>query len=396
MPQERTAMPRPVAGVQCFPFDSGAVLFSEPVQELHLVNSTAAFIWRCLQNGMNQTELVAAVCTELGLNEHEAEQFVHSAIDDWILRRLVGVAPMPSAPTQRIAADGMLNKVHVDAGRFATENVYAVADSVILVRFTCPAQARIVSSNLSHLKSPDLVPTMCIDVISNDSGIQILRNGAVWAHCRRADQLVPKIEGLMGSIAAEATGVFLQIHAGVVGDAKGCVLLPGASGSGKSTLTAALVSRGLFYFSDELALLEDGTFRVVACPLALCVKRSGTGIVAEFFPEIRRAPIHQREDGAAVSYLIPGLRQLPLRMQAQDVRLIIFPSYTGERPASISRLSAGAALSRLLANCLAVSCPLTVPRVQGLIHWFEQIPSHQLFYATASEAAAEVFEVLRA
>ena len=42
-------------------------------------------------------------------------------------------------------------------------------------------------------------------------------------------------------------------------------LLPAAAGSGKSSLTAALVHSGLGYYSDEVALIEPGTFLVCPC-----------------------------------------------------------------------------------------------------------------------------------
>ena len=52
----------------------------------------------------------------------------------------------------------------------------------------------------------------------------------------------------------------ISMHAAAIGNKSGCVLLPGVSGSGKSTLTAALVSKGHAYFSDDLVVLYALTY----------------------------------------------------------------------------------------------------------------------------------------
>lgn len=65
------------------------------------------------------------------------------------------------------------------------------------------------------------------------------------------------------------------VHAGVVADADGVVLLPGRSMAGKSTLTRALVEAGARYWSDEFALV-DAEGRVHAYPRAMTM-RTPTG-----------------------------------------------------------------------------------------------------------------------
>jgi hypothetical protein len=63
----------------------------------------------------------------------------------------------------------------------------------------------------------------------------------------------------LNAIAAESTAHVL-VHAGcMAGPDSGAVLLVGGSGAGKSTLTAACVTAGLTYLSDELAAVERRT-----------------------------------------------------------------------------------------------------------------------------------------
>lgn len=104
----------------------------------------------------------------------------------------------------------------------------------------------------------------------------VLAEGADGLDLRDGDRLVrsgiaPVVAAAtvvwhLNAIAAEGTGHVL-LHAGCVADeAGGAVLLPGRSGAGKSTLTAACVTAGLAYLSDELAALDPSTGRMVPYP----------------------------------------------------------------------------------------------------------------------------------
>jgi len=71
----------------------------------------------------------------------------------------------------------------------------------------------------------------------------------------------------LNTIAAASTR-HLAVHAGVVGRG-GAVLLPGRSGAGKTTLTAACITAGMHYLSDELALVDLGCGKVLPYPKPL-------------------------------------------------------------------------------------------------------------------------------
>jgi hypothetical protein len=77
----------------------------------------------------------------------------------------------------------------------------------------------------------------------------------------------------LNALATESTAHVL-LHAGcVAGPRGGAVLLVGGSGAGKSTLTAAAVTAGLTYLSDELAAVERRTGRLTPYPKPLGLGR---------------------------------------------------------------------------------------------------------------------------
>lgn len=72
-------------------------------------------------------------------------------------------------------------------------------------------------------------------------------------------------------VRASARTGRLLLHAGAVASDHRAVLLPAASGSGKSMLTAALVSSGLRYLTDDVAAIEATTGMVLPYPKPIAV-----------------------------------------------------------------------------------------------------------------------------
>jgi hypothetical protein len=84
------------------------------------------------------------------------------------------------------------------------------------------------------------------------------------------------IEWLLWDInrsVAAASNEHLLLHAGAVQANSHAVLFPAPSGAGKSTLVAGLVHHGLWYLSDELIALQEGTPVVLPYPKPLTLKR---------------------------------------------------------------------------------------------------------------------------
>src|SRR5262249_2787627 len=142
----------------------------------------------------------------------------------------------------------------------------------------------------------------------------------------------------------------LDLHAGVVGKEGRCILLPAAAGSGKSSLTAALTHSGFGYYSDEVALVERGSFQVPPVPLAVCVKETGWDLMSRYFPEISSLPIHQRDDRKIVRYVPP--RAATVQKSPALVSHIFFPLYRKDQPTQLEPLSRVAAFARLMDQCL--------------------------------------------
>ena len=197
----------------------------------------------------------------------------------------------------------------------------------------------------------------------------VYRDREFFADCGGISELAPIVKSLVWVTVVRDHEFFLNIHAGVIGDRSKCILLPAPPGSGKSTLTASLVHAGFEYFSDEVALLEEGSFDVFPVPLAICVKASGIDAVADRFPGLRGLECTQRGDGKRVVYMPPPPESRPASDEPRPVAALVFPRYTSGAPASLVPLSKFDALKHLMDECMVVASPLDAAKVEALVEW---------------------------
>jgi hypothetical protein len=274
------------------------------------------------------------------------------------------------------------------------EHHYLLLSSCLQVRFSSVAQARMVHPILVHLETPECNGAIVVDVIATTQGIAVYRDRELFSGCGAIDQLAPIVKSLVWQTALRDHPFLLDLHAGVIGNGTACVIFPAAPGSGKSTLTASLVHAGFEYFSDEVALLRESTFEVYPMPLAICVKTTGVEALADRFPELRGLAIHRRGDGKDVIYLPPPRTSLPATSDSRPVAAIVFPRYAAGAPTHFSALAKVDSIKRVMDECLVVTPPLDVVKVDALVRWIEKTPCYSLSYGSNAEAVEVVRSML--
>jgi hypothetical protein len=134
------------------------------------------------------------------------------------------------------------------------------------------------------------------------------------------------------------------VHAGAVGDHRGCALVAGASGSGKTTVALAGLSHGLLYIADDYLLL-DTAGEPTACSIYGVAKLDAghERRFPELAADVRRPPAAEAEQKAVldVARLMPDSMRKSL-----PVRAVIVPRVCGGR-SQLRRVSAGAAMLAL-------------------------------------------------
>lgn len=389
---------KPAAGMHLFYLEGAGILFSEATQELHLLNTTAAVIWSLLEEGHDAHATSAALQRMYGLDAEHSEQFVAAALAEWGEKRFLG-GPLPApdaGPTASAATTQRTQPPWRQTG-VLEERHYRILSSRFCLRFSSDAQARIVHPVVEHLEvrgtSPD---ETVVDILETADRLIVYRDREFFADCGGVAELAPIVKSLVWVTAVQDHRFFLNIHAGVIGDQSRCILLPAPPGSGKSTLTASLVHAGFEYFSDEVALLEEGSFDVFPVPLAICVKASGIDALADRFPGLRGLPVHQRGDGKRVVYMPPPPESRPASDEPRPVVALVFPRYTLGTTASLVPLPKFDALKLLMDECMVVSTPLDAAKVEALVEWISRTSCHRLSYGSTADAVAAIRSVFPA
>ncbi len=128
----------------------------------------------------------------------------------------------------------------------------------------------------------------------------------------------------------------LVLHAGAV-SLGGCgLLLPGPSGAGKSTLTAALVSGGFAYLSDEAAAIDPDSLEIEPYPKPLSLAGASLALLGHPAPP-GDAGWHKQV--VACSYLRSGAVGRPV-----PPRLLVFPSYQPGETSTLTPMSRAEAM----------------------------------------------------
>jgi hypothetical protein len=161
-----------------------------------------------------------------------------------------------------------------------------------------------------------------------------------------ASRILPRLTVDLNRRAVDSTAEHIVLHAGVVGDGAGAVLLVGPSGSGKSTMVATAARNGRPYGGDEHAAIrfDDQLVDPVPKPLAL---KTGS---ARLFEE------HRSNEPAGGDFFGEQLLLAPpdlaggILVGPQPVSLIVLPTHEPHAAVSIEQLRPASALMALREN----------------------------------------------
>lgn len=179
----------------------------------------------------------------------------------------------------------------------------------------------------------------------------IVANGEEAFTVRRRTRILPHVEAAVNLLIARYLPGYLQIHASVMSRDGLAAVFPGRPTVGKTTLAAALLARGWKYLSDEFALIDPVTRRVVPYPKALSVKSGSFDMLARLGLPIFESPMHRRRLKGWVRPLDPYRVRPDAVGRPCRVGLIIFPEHgAGDAPA-IEPLSRAEAVFELAHSC---------------------------------------------
>jgi hypothetical protein len=148
----------------------------------------------------------------------------------------------------------------------------------------------------------------------------------------------------------------LAIHAGLVSNKTGCILIPGNSGSGKSSVTTWLMCNGMRYHTDELVSIRLSTHELNAFTRPLNIKSGGLDAVKSLFDY---ESVEDRILTSRMSTMIPHRLVNPdFSSEIPALTHVLFPKYIADSKSELIRLSgAEAGLEMMRSNVIARNLP---------------------------------------
>lgn len=409
---------------------SEGILFHRATGRLYYLNTTAAFVWCCLEEGLDPPATAKALSEQFSISldlarrdvletlaSWKSDEFLVTAAPDIVEASLpvsTGTSPHSSSVAgegdagnegrpEHISTEAEIERKAADAATAPLaaalhEHHYRVGDVVLRTRYASAAAKSIVHPVLAHLETaPDpgkSNPLIDFAIAEDAGGFALFRDQVKLHGPVPGGELVPLVQREALLAAYEASDCLAAFHAGAVCGAQHCLLLPGAPGSGKSTLTAALMNAGLTYLTDELVLLMPDTHVIRPLPVSLGLKRGSWPVLAPAFPMLESLPVYFQEDGTGVRYLTPRKKsQLPKEF-GYVVHSIVFPRYEAGARTGLTELTAAKALYRLAEAGYAVPGQFGPDVVEELIAWISRLECYELRLGDLNSAVSAIKELL--
>ena len=388
--------------VHSYLLDNELLVFTEGIRSLYRLNSSAAFIWCCCEEGLSHQSITAELAQTFDLPAPEAESVVSTALSEWKVLGLIGQGSNPSTshPEDQAGTQDTTDAVIsvADAGKYQyqIERRYRLLETVIRIRFSEPDMEQVATAVFAHLGvSNDEPYNLSLDIHRDSNGYHLYCNEGLVEECVTEEELAPLLHAYAGGEAFYNAEYLIAIHAAAISRGNACIVLPAKAGNGKSTLTGALIGSGFHYCTDELVLLKRQTHTIQTVPVGIALKPGSWRLLQPYHPGLEDLPVSLRPDGKRVRYLLPSKPAFPDNTaRSYAVHSLVFPAYKATYATALDPISPADALCRLAEAGYDMQGGLDKDRVSELVNWIKGISCYELRVNDLQEAVTTMSELL--
>jgi HprK-related kinase A len=176
---------------------------------------------------------------------------------------------------------------------------------------------------------------------------RVVLNGATPFLPLPVDQAGPSLEWGLNWCVGNQAHQYVAVHAATVERGGRALMLPAAPGSGKSTLCAALVSAGWRLFSDEFALVDPASGRVLPIPRPVSLKDASIELIRQRCPKAVFGPEADDIEGRRFAHMRPPADSVRRATEAARPGWLIVPRFAAGRSTTCEPLPKAQALMHL-------------------------------------------------
>ena len=130
---------------------------------------------------------------------------------------------------------------------------------------------------------------------------------------------------------------YLKLHAAAVARNDSAIIMPGVPGAGKSTLCAALGLSDWRVLSDEHALIEPDSGKIVPLCRPVSLKNDSIGVIKSFSAEACFGPVSEETHKGRVAHMKADLHSQSHQNQPLSTAAMVFPRYSPDDPQGLSK-----------------------------------------------------------
>ena len=246
-----------------------------------------------------------------------------------------------------------------------------------------------VYEHCRNMGPPPSKPTFVIR--RSRGGLRLTRNGAGGPHqgiVLKRGRVMPFLEREINQYLVDRLGGRLLVHAAAVSWHGLAIILPATTRGGKSTLAAGLIQRGCGYLTDELAITDRRTNKIVPFPKSLSLKEGSFSLFESLAPE----PTGYEHD--RVWYVDPErLRPGSVVNKPVPIGWVVFPWYQVNAATRIEALTIGETVLGLFENTVNIARHKEAG-LDRLIGIAQNAHGYRLVFGDHQEACKAVLELV--
>lgn len=359
-------------------------MLSQPTQQIFSLDARSAWLWCCVEEGLDESEIVTLYAEDFGVSAADADHDVGEIVEKLrqMLQSPLAIPSAADASGNNEYGDALPDQVHRSRVR--------LLGTVFDVTFPSETLCERFRSTMGHLEDGGPDTDVEVVVAARGDEFAVVIGGTVVETASSPLEIASQVKSALCHAAINRQPFDACLHAALVDMAGRSILLPAESGSGKSCLALSLAGAGAECLSDDLTLLDLDSLTVRGVPAASCVKADAWETISAIHPALRSAPAHRRVDGKLVKYL-------PVAQPSEagcPASLIVFPTFRKGLETRLVPLPPGEALRRLLASVLAWRAHLTPATLDGIIAWIEATPCYELWYGSSRDAVAIIGTII--
>jgi len=359
--------------------------------DLRLFNRTAAYIWRCVEEGLGAGPIARSLVRDFGIPYSRAESDVRGALESW---SAAGLAVIDSrAASHRNAVDEDAPGIHPAAG---FRRRYCLNEAPFEIDYGIASDAddgglrfmdRILAAlapfeNCGGVLSGRLSPL--IQFTLGGSGVSVVSSSDQWIGCAH-ESAYGRLRGAILRIAYGPFDWLFTVHAAGVARGDAVLALVASEGGGKSTLAAHLASAGWRYFGDDTVMIEPQGSCALPFPVSVGIKEGSVSILLPAYPVLPGLVEHRYGLKAARYLALPpeAAAQMPA-----PVSTFAFTKYVPGKACRMHRLALVESARRMMEAGMVFTRPLRREMLDWLGHLLARTPCYSLEYSTLDEAQA--------